>query len=80
MYAELGILFAKYKSEKLMDSIKMNFAKLNFPKLINAGERHYLWQKAVFLHMCYVECNSAANTMMQHSPSALMHGQFQSIM
>ena len=37
-------------------------------------------QQAVFLHMLYVEYNSAANTMLQHSPSAFMHAHFQSIM
>ena len=37
-------------------------------------------QQAVFLHTHYVEYNSAANTMLQHSPSAFMHDHFQSIM
>merc|ERR1711953_992275 len=29
MYTELGVLYSKYKPEKLMDFIKMNTAKLN---------------------------------------------------
>ncbi len=53
---------------------------MNIPKLINACERHYLWQQAVFLHMHYVEYNSTTNARMQHSPSAIRHDQFQSIM
>merc|ERR1719343_504642 len=80
MYTELGVLYAKYKPEKLMDFIKMNTAKLNIPKLTNACERHYLWEQAVFLLTHYDEYDSAANIMMQHSPVAFAHDQFQMIM
>merc|ERR1712232_1160099 len=80
MYTELGILYAKYKSDKLMDFIKLNTGKLNIPKLINACERHNLWEQAVFLYTHYDEFDSAANTMMQHSPAAFAHDQFLMIM
>lgn len=80
MYTELGILYAKYKPEKLMDFIKLNTAKLNIPKLIHACERHYHWEHAVFLYTHYDEFDSAANTMMAHSPNAFAHDQFQMIM
>merc|ERR1712087_1101917 len=80
MYTELGILYAKYKPEKLMDFIKMNTSKLNIPKLINACERHNLWEQAVFLYTHYDEFDSAANTMMAHSPTAFAHDQFLMIM
>jgi len=80
MYTELAILYAKYKPEKLMDFIKLNTAKLNIPKLIQACERHYHWEHAVFLYMHYDEFDSAANTMMAHSPTAFAHDQFQMIL
>eukprot|EP00931_Biecheleriopsis_adriatica_P100318 TRINITY_DN7555_c0_g2_i1.p1 TRINITY_DN7555_c0_g2~~TRINITY_DN7555_c0_g2_i1.p1 ORF type:complete len:1123 (+),score=330.73 TRINITY_DN7555_c0_g2_i1:152-3370(+) len=80
MYTELAILYAKYKPEKLMDFIKMNTAKLNIPKLIQACERHYHWPEAVFLFTHYDEFDQAANTMMSHSPSAYSHDQFLMIM
>merc|ERR1712226_967249 len=63
-----------------MDFIKLNTAKLNIPKLIQACERHCRWQEAVFLYMHYDEFDSAANTMMAHSPTAFSHDQFQMIM
>merc|ERR1719343_1831361 len=69
MYTELGILYAKYKPDKLMDFIKMNTAKLNIPKLTNACERHYLWEESVFLHSHYDEYDLADSTMMAHSPA-----------
>merc|ERR1712187_986597 len=70
----------KYKPEKLMDFIKLNTAKFNIPKLIQACERHSLWEQAVFLYTHYDEYDSAANTMMAHSPTAFAHDQFQMIM
>eukprot|EP00929_Paragymnodinium_shiwhaense_P056354 TRINITY_DN2820_c0_g1_i2.p1 TRINITY_DN2820_c0_g1~~TRINITY_DN2820_c0_g1_i2.p1 ORF type:complete len:1724 (-),score=606.43 TRINITY_DN2820_c0_g1_i2:339-5510(-) len=80
MYTELAIMYAKYRPEKLMDFMKMNTAKLNIPKLINACERHYLWEAAVFLYTHYDEYDQAANTMMAHSPTAFAHDKFQMIM
>eukprot|EP00425_Heterocapsa_triquetra_P012914 CAMPEP_0195155382 /NCGR_PEP_ID=MMETSP0448-20130528/184129_1 /TAXON_ID=66468 /ORGANISM="Heterocapsa triquestra, Strain CCMP 448" /LENGTH=1710 /DNA_ID=CAMNT_0040194169 /DNA_START=8 /DNA_END=5137 /DNA_ORIENTATION=+ len=80
MYTELSILYAKYKPEKLMDFIKINTAKLNIPKIINACERHFHWPQAVFLYTHYDEFDSAANVMMAHSPSAFAHENFQMIM
>jgi len=80
MYTELAILYAKYKPDRLMDFMKMNTSKLNISKIINACERHYLWKEAVFLHTHYDEFDSAANTMMAHSPTAFTHDQFQMIM
>merc|ERR1712187_438451 len=70
----------KYKPEKLMDFIKLNTAKFNIPKLIHACERHFHWQHAVFLYTHYDDFDSAANTMMAHSPTAFAHDQFQMIM
>mmetsp|Transcript_88548 Transcript_88548/g.255372 ORF Transcript_88548/g.255372 Transcript_88548/m.255372 type:complete len:1482 (+) Transcript_88548:892-5337(+) len=76
MYTELAILYTKYKPEKLMDFIKLNTHKLNIPKLIQACERHYHWEHAVFLYTHYDEFDQAANTMMAHSPVAFAHDQF----
>merc|ERR1719160_258926 len=80
MYTELGILYTKYKPEKLTDFIKMNTSKLNIPKLIRACERHYHWEQVVFLYMHYDEFDSAANCMMAHSPTAFSHDQSQMVM
>jgi clathrin heavy chain len=80
MFTELAILYSKYKPDRLADFIKMNTAKLNIPKLIQACERHSLWEQVVFLYMQYDEFDSAANTMMAHSPTAFSHDQFQMIM
>merc|ERR1711871_1160852 len=76
MYTELGILYAKYKPDRLHDFIKMNTKKFNIPKLIRACEKFYLWKEAVYLYVHYDEHDSAANTMMQHSDIAWTHEEF----
>jgi len=80
MFTELGVLYSKYKPEKLTDFIKMNTTKLNIPKLIQACERHNLWEQAIFLYTHYDEFDSAANSMIQHSPVAFNHDQFLMVM
>mmetsp|Transcript_39448 Transcript_39448/g.98764 ORF Transcript_39448/g.98764 Transcript_39448/m.98764 type:complete len:1743 (+) Transcript_39448:183-5411(+) len=80
LYTELGILYAKYKPEKLMDFCKLNASRMNIPKIIRGCERHCLWPEAVFLYTAYDEYDAAANTMILHSPSAWTHDQFVSVM
>merc|ERR1719156_233803 len=63
-----------------MDFIKMNASKINIPKLLRACERHYHWEQAVFLYTHYDEFDSAAITMMTHSPVCFSHDQFQMVM
>eukprot|EP00398_MALV-I-01_sp_L67-1_P000178 gene178-941_t len=76
MYTELGILYAKYKPDRLHDFIKMNTKKFNIPKLIRACEKWSLWKEAVYLYIHYDENDSAANTMMAHSDIAWTHEEF----
>mmetsp|Transcript_25743 Transcript_25743/g.76674 ORF Transcript_25743/g.76674 Transcript_25743/m.76674 type:complete len:1721 (-) Transcript_25743:262-5424(-) len=80
LYTELAILYSKHKPEKLMDFIKLNTAKLNIPKVIQACERHYHWTEAVYLYTHYDEFDAAANAMMAHSTSAFSHDQFMMVM
>jgi clathrin heavy chain len=73
IFTELGILYAKYKGEKLMDHCRNYFARLNIPKLLRACERYKMWSEAVFLYVKYDEFDNAIQTMMEHSPAAWSH-------
>jgi clathrin heavy chain len=73
---ELGILYAKYKANKLFDYIKIHASRLNIPKVIRACEQNQLWKEAIFLHVSYDEADAAASMMMLHSPSAWNHEEF----
>ena len=76
LYTELGVLYAKYKANKLFEYVKVNSGKLNIPKVIRACEQNCLWKEAVFLYISYDESDSAASLMMQHSPSCWNHEEF----
>lgn len=78
LYSELGVVYAKYKPEKLAEFIRssnVTSGRLNIPKLIRACERHLLWSEAVFLHIIYKEYDQAASAMIAH-PTAWNHPEF----
>lgn len=50
IFTELGVLYAKYHPEKLLEHCKQYFSKLNVSKLLRICEKYYLWAEAVFLH------------------------------
>lgn len=79
IFTELGILYAKYKPEKLMDFIRNYFQKLNVSKLLRVCERYLLWNEAVYLHSNYDEHDNAVKIMMEHSPTAFKHDSFSNI-
>jgi clathrin heavy chain len=79
IFTELGIFYAKYRPEKLMDFIRNYFQKLNVSKLLRVCERYLLWNEAVYLHTNYDEHDNAVKIMMEHSPSAFKHDAFSNI-
>lgn len=79
IFTELGIFYAKYKPEKLMDFVRNYFQKLNVSKLLKTCERFLLWNEAVYLHSNYNEHDSAIKIMMEHSPTAFKHESFANI-
>ncbi|KYN98001.1 putative clathrin heavy chain [Plasmodium gaboni] len=70
IYTELGILYAKYKPEKLMEFIRNYANKMNTRKLIDVCENEYLLKEAVYLYISYDEYNLAVDTIIKHSPTA----------
>ena len=74
-----GILYAKYKSEKLMEHLKLFAARLNIPRLIRVCEEQQHWRELVFLYIAYDEYDNAALVMMAHSPVAWEHVQFKDV-
>jgi len=79
IYTELGVLFAKYHPERLLEHCRQYFSKMNISKLLRICERYLLWQEAVYLYSNYEEYDNAINTMIEHSPSAWSHEQFISL-
>ena len=44
IFTELGVLYSKYKPEKLMEHIKIFMSRINAPKLLRACEAGMHWQ------------------------------------
>jgi clathrin heavy chain len=79
IFTELGILYAKFKPNKLMEHIKLFSARLNIPRLIRACEEQQHWRELTYLYIQYDEYDNAANCMMAHSPVAWEHVQFKDV-
>lgn len=76
IFTELGALYAKYQTKKLMDHCRNYYGKLNILKLLRECQRYKRWKEAVFLYIKYDEFDNALNCMMEHSPSAWNHETF----
>ena len=79
MFTELAILYSKYKSDRLMEHIRLFWQRINIPKVIRACEFAHLWKELVFLYSHYEEHDNAALTMMEHSADAWEHNPFKDL-
>ncbi|CAH8290985.1 unnamed protein product [Eruca vesicaria subsp. sativa] len=79
IFTELGVLYARYRHEKLMEHIKLFSTRLNVPKLIRACDEQQHWQELTYLYIQYDEFDNAATTVMNHSPEAWEHTRFKEI-
>jgi len=76
IFTELGICYAKYRPEKLMEHITRYWQRSNIPKLINVCERYHLWAEMRFLYCHHDEFDMAVKIMMEHSADAFDHAVF----
>jgi len=79
IYTELGVLFAKFKDDKLMNHIKIFGGKLNIPKLIRACEEYEHWMELRVLYQKYEEYDNAASAMISHPVEAWEHPVFKEV-
>jgi clathrin heavy chain len=76
IFTELGVLYSKYKPDKMMEHLKLFWSRCNLPRLIRAAERARMWSELTFAHVKYDEFDTAAHVMIDHSPEAWDHTQF----
>ena len=79
MYTQLGVLYAKYKEDKLMEHIKLFWSRLNIPTLLTACQQNLHWNEAVFLYTHYDQYDNAVDVMIQHSAESWKHALFKEI-
>jgi clathrin heavy chain len=76
IFTELGVMYSKYKPEKLMEHCKIFWSRVNLPKLIRACEAGRHWLEATYLEVENGEFDQGAKLMMDHSPIAFVHEKF----
>ncbi|CAD5174389.1 unnamed protein product [Musa acuminata subsp. malaccensis] len=79
IFTELGVLYARYRPETLMEHIKLFSTRLNIPKLIRVCDEQQHWKELTYLYIQYDEFDNAATTIMNHSPDAWDHMQFKDV-
>jgi len=79
LYTQLGVLYAKYREDKLLEHIKLFWSRLNIPTLLVACQQNLHWNEAVFLYTHYDQFDLAVTTMMEHSPECWKHSLFKEI-
>lgn len=79
MYTQLGVLYAKYKEDKLMEHIKLFWSRLNIPTLLVACQQNLHWNEAVFLYTHYDQYDNAIDVLIAHSAECWKHALFKEI-
>jgi len=69
IFTELGILYTKYNSEKLMEHIKIFHLRMNVVKMLRACEKALLWTESVYLYKEDGQHDAAVKTMVDHCVS-----------
>jgi clathrin heavy chain len=80
IFTELGVLYAKYKPDRLMEHVKMFHKRLNVHKMITTCDQFHMWAEIRFLYHHNEEWDSAASCMMDHSVDAWEHEIFKEVL
>ena len=80
IFTQLGVCYAKYKEEKMMEHVKLFHARANVAQLIAACRQNLLWPEAVFLCSQDEQYENAIDLMMEHSAAAWKHDLFKDVL
>jgi clathrin heavy chain len=67
IFTELGIMYARFRPEKLEEHLKLFATRINIPKLIRVCEAQAHWKELASLYIQYDEFDNAALTMIAHA-------------
>jgi clathrin heavy chain len=76
IFTELGILYAKYRPEKLMEHVKVYWSRVNVSKLLRAVEAGRHWEAAAYLYIQTGDADQGVRVMIKHSPVAYNSDKF----
>jgi len=58
IFTELGVLYARYRLDKLMEHIKIFYTRVNIPELIRVCDEQQHWKELTYLYIQYDEFNN----------------------
>jgi len=67
IYTALGVLYSRYREDKLMDHIKFYYQKLNMATLLQECRKSKHWPEVVFLYTHWNQFDNAVETMITYS-------------
>lgn len=76
IFTGLGVLYAKYQPENLMEHIKVFWPRCNFQRLLRACEEGLHWKEATYLYVENKDYDDAVRTMIKHSPDSFEGDRF----
>jgi len=76
LYTQLGVLYCRYKEEKVMEHIKLFWSRLNIPTLLQACQKNLHWAECVFLYSHYDQYDNAVDVLIRHSAECWRHDLF----
>lgn len=80
MFTQLGVLYCKYKEDKIMDHVKMFWSKLSIPTVLAACQENCHYEASVFLYRHYEQFENAADVMMENNGAFFQHDLFKETM
>lgn len=79
IFTELGIQYARHRTEKLLEHLQMHKQRINVRKLQRTCEMCRLWTELAYLYTVADEYDNAVTAMMEH-PSAWEHSKFKDLL
>jgi hypothetical protein len=72
IFTELGLLYAKFKPEKLMEHLKLFGKRVNIPRLIRVCEEQEHWKELVYLYIQVCPVGGTVSMLVKQRYGALL--------
>ncbi|KAL6709697.1 Clathrin heavy chain [Coniothyrium glycines] len=76
MFTALGEALTKYRPERVMEHLRLFWARINMNRLVNACAAAHLWREVIFLYLHDDDFDAASLAMMERAADAWEHQAF----
>lgn len=80
IFTQLGVCYAKYREDKLMEHIRLFNNRVNVSQLLSVCKANGHWKETVFLLQHYDQFENAVDVMIAHSPVCWDHEHFKQLL